>query len=363
MSNIIDVEITQEQRYAIAVGAGLESSFIEFCEGRYPADQIFVMIDEKVNRLHGERVESMCRQVFDDLHVQEVPEGESSKSVEEWNKHVNLLLKKGLERNTPLLAVGGGVTGDLGGFVAASTLRGIPLIHMPTSLLAMVDSSIGGKTGINHPTGKNLIGAFYQPDAVITDTLFLKTLEHAEWITGMAEILKYAAISHPPLFDDMEALVKESLQPNRQWSKIIRQSARIKVNIVQEDALEAGKRAYLNFGHTFAHALENISGYGKISHGEAVFVGMIAATYFSSQLGHPVDDTRFDPFISLYQQQMSPLPSDIDELIEAMKSDKKVKNNTIRLVLLNDWGSPYIYESTDLSALRDAWTYALGRFN
>ncbi len=362
MSNIIDVEITHEQRYAIAVGEGLESSFAEFCKGRYSGDRIFVMIDERVNRLHGERVEKMCRQVFDDLHIQEVPEGESSKSVEEWNKHVNLLLEQGLERNTPLLAVGGGVTGDLGGFVAASTLRGIPLIHMPTSLLAMVDSSIGGKTGINHATGKNLIGAFYQPDVVIADVSFLETLEHAEWITGMAEILKYAAISHPPIFDEMEKLVKQPLEPNQQWSNIIRQSARIKVNVVQEDALEAGKRVHLNFGHTFAHALENISGYGKLSHGEAVFVGMIAATYFSRQLGHPVDDTRFDPFISLYQQQMSALPTNIDELIEAMKSDKKVKNNTIRLVLLNDWGSPYIYRCTDLSMLHDAWRYALGRF-
>lgn len=363
MSNIIDVQISHEQQYAIVVGEGLKSSFNRFCTERYSSDLVFVMVDEKVNALHGERLAGMCSEAFDEVSVLEVPEGESSKSVQQWNKGANFLLERGVERNTPLLAVGGGVTGDLGGYVAASVLRGIPLIHMPTSLLAMVDSSIGGKTGINHETGKNLIGAFYQPDAVFTDISFLDTLEREEWITGMAEILKYAAIQDPGIFDELKMLAGKPFQPNKKWVKLVRQSARIKVNIVQQDALEAGKRAFLNFGHTFAHALENISGYGEISHGEAVFVGMIAATYFSRQLKHPVDEVRFDPFISLYQQQMSPLPTEIDQLIEAMKTDKKVKNNIIRLVLLNGWGSPYIYRCTDHSKLYEAWEYALARFN
>lgn len=363
MSNIIDVQITHEQKYTILVGEGLENSFADFCSECYSGDQLFVMIDEKVNDLYRNRIEKMCHSVFEDIHFLIVPEGESSKSVSQWNDSVNLLLKKGLERNIPLLAVGGGVTGDLGGFVAASVLRGIPLIHMPTSLLAMVDSSIGGKTGINHQTGKNLIGSFYQPDVVFTDITFLETLEQSEWITGMAEILKYAAISNPDMFNELQIMVSEPLEPNDRWLKVIRQSARIKTDIVQQDALEAGKRAYLNFGHTFGHALENVMGYGKISHGEAVFVGMIAATYFSAQLGHPVDDTRFEPFISLYNGQMSSLPTEIDPLIKAMKTDKKVKNNIIRLVLLNKWGSPYIYECIDNSRLQEAWTYTLAQFN
>ncbi|WP_138429252.1 3-dehydroquinate synthase [Fodinibius saliphilus] len=363
MSNTIDVQISQLQEYGVVVGRQLTSSFVSFCNDRFFGDRIYVMIDEKVNELHGNRVEEMCKQVFENVRILPVPEGETSKSLSEWNKYINILLEEGVERSTPLMAVGGGVTGDLGGYVAASVLRGIPLLHMPTSLLAMVDSSIGGKTGINHNTGKNLIGAFYQPDAVFTDVSFLKTLEQSEWITGMAEILKYAAIDNPDIFEELEVLVGKSLSPNEQWGKVIRESVRIKVDIVQQDALEAGKRAYLNFGHTFGHALENLTGYGKLSHGEAVFVGMIAATYYSSQLGHPVDDNAFAPFVSFFREQMAELPRNVDKLIDSMKSDKKVKNNTIRLVLLNGWGSPYIHECTNYSLLEDSWEYALARFN
>ena len=362
MSNIIDVDISLEQHYQIFIGQHLCESFHSFCAEHYSLDKIFILVDESVRELHKERINNYTS-YFDDRHLIEIPEGEASKSVALWQEIVNNILAIGTERSTPLLAIGGGVTGDLAGFVASSVLRGIPLIHMPTSLLAMVDSSIGGKTGVNHDTGKNLIGAFYQPEAVVADIAYLDTLEQKEWITGMAEILKYAAIRSPELFDELEGLVHQPFTPKEKWGKVVEQSARIKVNIVQEDTLEAGKRAYLNFGHTFAHAIENVSGYGEISHGEAVFVGMIAATYFSKQLQHPVDDARFAPFMSLYKQQMQALPTDINHLIERMKTDKKVKNNRLRLVLLNEWGSPYIYECTDESKLHDAWEYALAQFN
>lgn len=362
MSNIIDVNISLDHSYQIIIGEHLQKDFQNFCSDRYSGKKIFILIDKKVNNLHRQRVEKLVS-YFSTAHFIEIPEGEASKSVEQWQRISDEILMAGVERTTPLLAVGGGVTGDLAGFIASTVLRGIPLIHMPTTLLGMVDSSIGGKTGINHTTGKNLIGAFYQPDAVFSDIAFLETLEQEEWITGMAEILKYAAIRTPDLFEELEKLTNRPLEPQQKWAVVVEQSARIKTDIVQEDTLEAGKRAYLNFGHTFGHALENVSGYGQLSHGEAVFVGMIAATYFSKQLGYPVDEVRFDPFISLYQKQMSELPNDINELISAMKSDKKTKNNIIRLVLLNDWGSPYIYECTDLSKLEDAWEYALAQFN
>ena len=362
MSNIIEVNIALEQQYPIFIGEQLRESFTTFCKERYSSDDIFVLVDEKVHSLHADRLKTMVAP-FEQSHWIQVPEGESSKSIIRWSNIIDEMLEVGLERNTPLLAVGGGVTGDLAGFVASTVLRGIPLIHMPTSLLAMVDSSIGGKTGVNHSTGKNLVGAFYQPDAVFADIAFLETLEQKEWITGLAEILKYAAIRDPELFDELDKLIHQPLTPKERWAEVVEQSARIKTEIVQEDTLEAGKRAYLNFGHTFGHALEKVSGYGSLSHGEAVFVGMIAATYFSNELGHSVEDARFEPFISLYQQQMEELPGNINTLIEAMKTDKKVKNNIIRLVLLNGWGSPYIYECTDYSKLEDAWEYALAQFN
>ena len=362
MSNIINVDISLEQQYQIFIGQRLGESFHAFCSDRYSSDKIFVLVDENVLELHKDRIDHFTS-YFDDRHLIEIPEGEASKSVAMWQEMVNKILGVGAERRTPLLAIGGGVTGDLAGFVASSVLRGIPLIHMPTSLLAMVDSSLGGKTGVNHETGKNLIGAFYQPDAVFSDIAYLDTLEQQEWITGMAEILKYAAIRLPELFDELEELVHQPFTPKESWAQIVEQSARIKVDIVQEDTLEAGKRAHLNFGHTFGHALENVSGYGEISHGEAVFVGMIAGVYFSKQLGYPVDDARFAPFISLYNRQMQSLPTDIDRLVETMKADKKVKNNKVRLVLLKEWGSPYIHECTDESKLHDAWEYALAQFN
>lgn len=362
MSNIIEVHTSQEQQYPVQVGDGLGNQFATFCSENYSGDQIFVVIDEKVNSLHRNRIEKMCHSCFSQTYFITVPEGEPSKSVSEWNKIVNHVLETGVERTTPLLAVGGGVTGDLAGFVAASVLRGIPLIHMPTTLLAMVDSSIGGKTGVNHQTGKNLIGAFYQPDAVFTDTAYLQTLAQKEWITGMAEVLKYAAISNPGLFEPLKELARQQFTANEKWIKIISESIRIKADIVQQDTLEAGKRAFLNFGHTFGHALEKVSGYGKIAHGEAVFAGMIAAAYYSKQLNHPVDDARFAPFISLYQQQMDPLPQDIDLLIKTMQSDKKVRDNTLRLVLLNDWGSPYINKTVNMSILKESWQYTLSKF-
>lgn len=361
MSNIIDVQISLDHSYQIIIGNHLQQSFQNFCTDRYSAKKIFVLIDEKVNDLHRQRIEELV-DFFSTAHFIEIPEGEASKSVEQWQRISDEILSAGVERNTPLLAVGGGVTGDLSGFVASTVLRGIPLIHMPTTLLGMVDSSIGGKTGINHTTGKNLIGAFYQPDAVFSDIVFLETLEQKEWITGMAEIIKYAAIRNPDMFEELETLTNQPLVPQERWAAIVEQSARIKTDIVQEDTLEAGKRAYLNFGHTFGHALEKVSGYGQISHGEAVFVGMIAATYFSKQLGHPVDEARFSPFIPLYQKQISELPNNVSELIATMKYDKKTKNNIIRLVLLNEWASPYIYECTDLSKLEEAWEYALAQF-
>ncbi|MDZ7659711.1 3-dehydroquinate synthase [Fodinibius sp.] len=362
MSNIIDVHISLDQQYQIAIGEQLAQSFKAYCEARYNRNKIFVLIDENVNRLHNNKVAKLVSD-FKDVHLIEIPEGESSKSAREWNNITNKILEIGIERSTPLLAIGGGVTGDLAGFVAATVLRGVPLIHMPTTLLAMVDSSIGGKTGINHTTGKNLIGSFYQPDAVFSDITFLETLEQKEWITGMAEILKYAAIRNSELFEVMEELIHQPLTPKQRWVEVVEESARIKVDIVQEDALEAGNRAYLNFGHTFGHALEKVSGYGEITHGEAVFVGMIAACHFSQELGHPVSDARFAPFLSLYKKQMSPLTTDTEELLEAMKSDKKVKDNTIRLVLLNEWGSPYLYSCEDHSMLQKSWSYTLDKFN
>lgn len=357
MSHSIEVRVGEQKRYVIYAGFDLWNAVIDFFAAHYPDQRLFIAIDANVRALHGGKIEQQCRRYFKSCHILEIPEGESSKSTECWQALINEMLEQGVERGTPLLAVGGGVTGDLAGFAAASVLRGIPLIQLPTSLLAMVDSSIGGKTGINHRVGKNLIGAFYQPDAVFADIEFLGTLERWEWIGGLAEMLKYAAISVPNMFGELEEAVSGGFKPSHQWLKLIRQSAEIKADIIQKDVHEAGVRAYLNFGHTFGHALEKHLGYGNISHGEAVFTGMLAAAHFSGRLGAPINMARFEPFISLYNIDV-PSNESIPDLLEAMKNDKKVKNEAIRLILLKKWGVPRIVECKDTGLLHESWEAA-----
>lgn len=362
MSHSIEVQIRYRHAYGIYVEMNVWEQMLQHCSDRYSERRLFIIIDEKVRRLHGEHVEQQCRRYFKNIQLFEVPEGEPSKSVDQWRRLQDALLQAGVERTTPLLAVGGGVTGDLAGFVAATTLRGIPLIHMPTSLLAMVDSSMGGKTGVNHATGKNLIGSFYQPEAVFADLAFLDTLDRREWISGLSEMLKYAAIRTPAMFQELEQAVNEGFAPSERWKKLIRQSASIKCDIVQEDTLETGKRAYLNFGHTFGHALEKLAGFGNITHGEAVYVGMLAAAAYSRQVGAPIGNIRFTPFQTLYRPSL-PAAERIPDLIEAMRHDKKVKDGVIRLVLLKRWGEPALERCTDESLLKGAWQEAFDIIN
>lgn len=360
MSNNVTVNTTAQNAYHCIIEKNSWQPFLQFCESSYSPHKIFVIIDENVNALHGADVRKMCAQYFNECHVVEIAEGEQSKSYSVWHAVVDELLENNVERSTPVLAVGGGVTGDLAGFAAATALRGVPLIHMPTSLLAMVDSSIGGKTGMNHTKGKNLIGSFYQPDMVFAYLPFLQTLPDEEWVNGMAEILKYAAISKPSLFDELEQTVGH-FSPNAQWEQIIYQSVQIKGAVVEADTYEAGKRAFLNFGHTFGHALEKMADYNTISHGEAVFIGMLAATHYSAGCSGSTEMDRLLSFKSWYDIDL-PDASNIDRLIDLMYSDKKVKDGIIRLILLNKWGDPYIKKTDERSLLKEAWQVALDEF-
>lgn len=357
----INIRANYKKEYTCCIERNIWSRFLKFCEAHYSNRKIFIIIDENVNRLHGNEIQQQCGRYFTDCHVLEVPPGETSKSRQVWKQLTDRLLNKGLERTTPLLAVGGGVTGDVAGFTAATALRGVPLVHMPTTLLAMVDSSVGGKTGINHGKGKNLIGSFYQPDAVFSHLPFLETLPGEEWVNGLSEVLKYAAIAKPELFDALETAVKE-FEPNKQWKQIIVESVQIKGAIVEADTREAGKRAVLNFGHTFGHALEKRAGFEAVSHGEAVFAGMLAAAFISGKTNASVDGARFYPFKALYDIQL-PDRRAIDTLIDLMYADKKVKNGWLHLVLLNKWGEPVVEKIEDKHLLRDAWRHAFSVLN
>ncbi len=362
MPHTINFKTEIEQSYSVFIGNNIWSEFFSYCKTSFSSRKIFIVMDENVAPLHRNEIEHQCCCYFKDCHIIKIPAGEASKSRSRWHELLDKLLQNGVERSTPLLAAGGGVTGDLAGFAAASALRGIPLIHMPTTLLAMVDSSIGGKTAINHETGKNLIGSFYQPDAVFTHLPFLRTLPAREWVNGLSEMLKYAAIEDPELFEGLRNALKSGFTPTDEWALLIRECIKIKMNIVQNDVYEADNRVCLNFGHTFAHALEKAAGYGSISHGEAVFVGMLAAAHYSCQLGAPIEMARFNPFKTLYKINL-PEENQIDTLIEIMQSDKKVQNQTIRLILLNEWGEPYVKKCRDKALLKSSWKSAFAEIN
>ena len=289
-----------------------------------------------------------------------VPDGEAHKDWATLYEIHTRLLELGAERSTLLIALGGGVIGDVAGFAAATYQRGMPLVQIPTTLLAQVDSSVGGKTAVNHPLGKHMIGAFYQPEAVIIDTSTLRTLPEREYVSGIAEVIKYGAIRDMELFSWLEANI-EHLR-NRDADAIahaVYESCRIKAEIVAADEREAGERALLNFGHTFAHAIETASGYGTWLHGEAVAAGMIVAARLSQRIcgvaAHDVD--RLRQLVAACGLPDAPPRLELRRWLDLMRRDKKVAHGATRFILLERLGRAVIradVRPADLAALLSA---------
>lgn len=362
MSDSIFVETATQNSYKLHFGNDLTDELRAFTQ-TYSSQKAFLLVDAFVLEHHRSHFESVLKEQFPDLHIFEVPRGEHAKRMSVFQEALDFVLERGVERQTPLFAIGGGVTGDLSGFVAASALRGIPLVHIPTTLLAMVDSSIGGKTGINHSTGKNLIGSFYQPDAVFADVHYLQTLPQKEWVNGLSEVLKYGCIHSPEMLSEVDTLLKEDdFNDGAAWLPLIKKSAQIKVDVVSEDVLESGKRAILNFGHTFGHVLEREGKYEAYSHGEAVYAGMVAAIYASNALGAQIDASNLLQFKSLYTFDLKDIVHSPEELVETMRYDKKVKDGQIRLILLKKEGSAYVQSVEDTTFVEQAWQHTLNIF-
>lgn len=362
MFDTISVTTQSSDSYSYHVGTGLLDKAASFIASNFGRSKLIVIIDRNVHQHHISRILKSLEPTFQNILTYVVPEGEKSKNLEQYSSILDFILRDGVERKTPLLAVGGGVIGDLSGFIAATALRGIPLIHMPTSLLAMVDSSIGGKTGINHVTGKNLIGSFYQPKAVYADLTFLETLPIEEWVNGLSEIIKYGMIDSPDLLDELKLLTGNGkFAKPKKWQNVIKNSAQIKIDIVQRDVLESGVRAFLNFGHTYGHVIERAGNYEKFSHGEAVFAGMYGALYASNNLGANLSISLLDEFYQLYNIDLSLLP-EIDTLINWMKHDKKVENEIVKLVLLKDQANPFVYPVENKESLKHSWSSLIERF-
>lgn len=290
-----------------------------------------------------------------------LPPGESTKSASHLQTIYDEALSWGIDRQTPVFALGGGVIGDLAGFAAATLLRGVPLVHVPTSLLAQVDAAVGGKTAINHDTGKNLIGAFYQPKLVWADPATLDTLPRNEYTGGLAEVVKHALIGDVSLIEHLETHLDAILgrEDPSVVATTIERAVQVKANVVSADEHERGRRAVLNFGHTFGHAIEAVAGYGTFSHGEAVAVGMRAGL-FLSHYRHPssIPRSRLAGLIRAIPVTAKPSQLSFEEIHSAMASDKKNVGTTIRFVLLDQPGHAYVADDITRSELRRAWAFA-----
>ena len=346
----IDVALG-ERRYPIRIGAGLLDEGI--WRGALRGRHALVVTDDRVAPLYLARVERALGTLTHDSIV--LPAGEASKTLEHTARVLDALARLGASRDAAVIALGGGVVGDLAGFAAATWMRGVDFVQLPTTLLAMVDSSVGGKTGVNIAAGKNLVGAFHQPRAVFIDTATLATLPGREYAAGLAEVVKYGAIGDADFFAWLEANADAlEARDGDALAEAIGFSCRYKAGVVARDEREQGERALLNFGHTFGHALEAERGYGDLLHGEAVAIGMVLAAKLSAALGRapPEDADRLARLLSRFGLPVAPPRADADALLARMRLDKKNVSGRLRLVLWRGIGKAEIVPDIDEAPVR-----------
>lgn len=329
------------KNYDITIKEGLIAEILDYLQ---QDKKKFLITNNTLEKLYPDLVSSFENKIV-------IKDGEEYKNFETFEFIINELLKRKIERKDLILALGGGVVGDLAGFAASSVLRGVNFVQIPTTLLSQVDSSVGGKTGFNTKYGKNLIGAFYQPESVLIDTNFLKTLPVREIKTGLGEVVKYSFIEKNCSDDEKIHLSKylDEADPNNlDFKEIIYRSVALKASVVSKDEKEAGLRAVLNFGHTFAHSIETITNYKNFTHGEAVAMGMKLAFELSYNLNF-INKEYLDYAFNLIDKfNLAPvykIECDKDEYINIMKSDKKVSNSKIRLVLPASKGEVKIFDN------------------
>ena len=332
-----------DRSYPIFIGNGALSRLAAECAQRKFATRCAIISDRNVAALYGDAAQQSLRKAGFDPSVITFPAGETAKSLKSVQSCYDRLASLRLERGSFIIALGGGVAGDLAGFVAATYLRGIAFVQVPTTLLAQVDSSVGGKVGVNLQAGKNLVGAFYQPRFVICDLETFNSLPKREFRAGLAEVIKYGIIYDAALFRRMERDLEKILRQDRATlSAVVARCCAIKAEVVGQDETESGLRAILNFGHTIGHAVEAISGYGKFLHGEAISIGQVAAARMSGRLlGLPTRDV--ERIRTLFARAELPTEIALDaarrkKLFGAMKLDKKVRDDEIRFVLVKEIG-------------------------
>jgi len=340
--------------YPIFIGAGLLGT-PGLLDPWLTGHQVMVVTNDVVGPLYLESLQAMLK--GREVHTCVLPDGEQHKNLHTLEQIFDGLLAVPCERSVTVVALGGGVVGDIAGFAAACYQRGVPFIQVPTTLLAQVDSSVGGKTAVNHPRGKNMIGAFYQPRCVLADTDTLVTLDDRQLRAGLAEVLKYGLIRDVPFFEWIEAHAGELLARNpAALAEAIERSCRNKAEVVAADELEHGQRALLNLGHTFAHAIETGAGYGAWLHGEAVGAGMCMAADLSRRMNwlKEADAGRATQLVErLGLPTRLPAGLSVERMLELMRVDKKVAGGALRLVLLEEIGRAVVTTAFSAVALRD----------
>jgi 3-dehydroquinate synthase len=354
LHDIVDIEFA-ERSYSIHIGANLLEATSVF-QTLPKASAAVIVSNTTIAPIYASRLQASLSGRYKSIHTIVLPDGEVHKTWQTLNLIFDDLLKNSCDRKTTLFALGGGVVGDMTGFAAASYMRGVPFVQVPTTLLAQVDSSVGGKTGINHPLGKNMVGAFYQPQLVLCDLSTLNTLPVRELSAGLAEVIKYGPIADMAFFDWIEANIDALLaRDSTALAYAVRRCCEIKAWVVSQDEREGGLRAILNFGHTFGHAIEAGLGYGAWLHGEAVGCGMVMAAQLSQRLGL-VDTAFVARLTALIKKAGLPtvapflaegVQANADRYLELMRVDKKAEAGEIKFILINQPGQCMVRSAPD----------------
>ncbi len=344
---------TPSRSYDVLIGEGLIDQVGEKCADILRPTRCAVITDSTVGPLYAKRVERSLTAAGFEPFRQVVPAGEASKSLAQTELLLESLSTQGMDRGAFVVALGGGVVGDLAGFVAGLHMRGIPFVQIPTTIVAQVDSAVGGKTGVNLKAGKNLVGVFHQPGLVLVDPCLLNTLPDREYYEGFAEVVKHAAIRDPALFERLKTFHRSD-----SISDILATNVAIKAGIVRADETErSGLRALLNFGHTLGHAIEQAAGYGAYLNGEAISIGMVAAASLSVRLAG-FDPSQAEQLTALLEHFQLPIhlktPLAEEKLLEAMSRDKKFVGGAVRFVLLRAIGDAFLSDGVTLDHLREA---------
>ncbi|HHV45052.1 MAG TPA: 3-dehydroquinate synthase [Firmicutes bacterium] len=344
-----------ERSYDIRIGSDIIGDTGRYCQDLNLGHRCLIVSNPIVDAYYGWVTrEGLVAAGFEVSSV-EIPDGEEYKNLETIQFLYDHAIEVGLDRNSFVVALGGGVVGDIVGFFSATYMRGVPFIQVPTTILSQVDSSVGGKVAVNHPRGKNMIGAFYQPRLVVADVSVLETLPHREVLSGLAEVVKYGLIYDEEFLQYIEANLAGLLDVHRDvLTRAVLRSTQIKAAIVAEDETEHGLRAILNFGHTFGHALEAVTEYRVYRHGEALAVGMVAAARLSRDLGLLADRevARVEELLGRMGYNLSLRGVSVDRLVEAFAQDKKVRDGRVRFVVLEGLGKAKLTDQVEIDQAR-----------